>query len=53
LTIPWPQLFATPDLHVLMIAYAENKTSFRPDIPDMHAQLKKFDYAINYMLEES
>jgi hypothetical protein len=54
LTIPWPQLFATPDLHVLMIAYAQDKTSFRPDIPDMHAtQLKKLGYAFNDQLNDS
>ena len=54
LPIPWPELFATPDLHVMMIAYAQDKTSFRPDVPDLHAtQLKKLGYAFNDMLSDS
>ncbi len=52
--IPWPELFATPDLQLLMIAYAQDKTSFRADIPDLHAtQLKKLGYVFNDVLKDS
>src|SRR5579863_3768855 len=48
LSIPWPELFATPHLHFLMIVYGMKKTYFRPDTRDPHAsQLKKLGYAFN------
>jgi hypothetical protein len=54
LPIPWPELFATPKLRLLMIVYAMKKTHFRPDTRDPHAaHLKKLGYAFNDPLKNS
>lgn len=53
-SLPWPQLFSTPDLNFFLIAYAMDKTFFRPDSRDPHAvKLKKLGYVYNDLLNDT
>ena len=53
-SVPWPQLFSTPGLCFLLIAYAANKTFFSADTRDPHAvSLKKLGYVFNDLLKDS
>ena len=52
--LPWPQLFSTPGLSFLLIAYAQQKTFFCADTRDPHAvSLKKLGYVFNDLLKDS
>lgn len=54
LPIPWPELFTTPDVYFLLIAYAQEKTLFRPNTSDPHASsLKKLGYVFNDFLSDA
>lgn len=54
LPIPWPELFALPEIPLLLIAYAAEKTFFRAETTDIHASdLKKLGYAYNDLLKNS
>ena len=51
LPIPWKELFATPGLNFIMIAFAPKKTFFLADTRDPHAiTLKKLGYVFNEFL---
>lgn len=53
LPIPWPQLFQTPGLHLLVVGFGQEKTFFRADTRDAHAiHLKKLGYVFNDLLRE-
>ncbi len=52
-SLPWPQLFSTPELCFFMIAFAMEKTCFRADSHDPHAvSLKKLGYVFNDLLSD-
>lgn len=54
LPIPWPELFATPGLHLLIIGFGVKKTRFSPDTKDPHAvNLKRLGYVFNDFLNDS
>lgn len=52
-SLPWPQLFSTPGLNFLLIAFAPDKTSYRAGSHDPHAvALKKLGYVFNDHLND-
>lgn len=54
LPIPWPELFATPDLRLMIIGFGLDRTTFCPDTSDPHAvNLKKLGYVFNEHLKDS
>lgn len=53
-SIPWHELFATPSLQFLLIAFAQKTVFFRAGTPDPHARfLKKLGYVFNDKLKDS
>lgn len=54
LSIPWPELFSTPNLSFLIIGYSGKKTMFCADTRDPHASnLKILGYVYNEFLKDS
>ncbi len=51
--IPWPELFAIPNLHFLLVAFAPEKSFYRKEPHDPHSPLfKKLGYVFNDQLQE-
>lgn len=54
LPLPWPELFSTPGLCFILVAFAPQKTLFRADSKDPHAvSLKRLGYVFNDHLNDS
>ncbi len=54
LPIPWEDLFAIPDLHLMIIGFGSKDTAFCPDTCDPNAvKLKKLGYVFNERLKEA
>lgn len=54
LVIPWPELFAMPELRLLMIAFGGQNTLYRAEIKDPHSpSLKKLGYVFGDRLSDA